>query len=661
MRRFVLAITPVLLAMCSKAPETVQRIAVRPSILLVTLDTTRADAIGSHTPAFNALAARGRRFTQAYAVTPQTLPSHASMMTGVYPAAHGVHENGRYLDPRHPILADQLKAAGYQTGAFVSAFAIARRFGLARGFDVYDDEFGVEQAQRPANVTTDRAIAWLEQASEQPAFLWVHYYDPHYPYEPPEPFRSTQRNDPYLGEVAFMDQQMGRLIEAFERRTTGPRAIIAVADHGEGLGDHGEEQHGNLLYQETMRVPLAIVGDAITPGVIDSPVSTRLIYHTVLDWAGLGATNSLRKPQSEVVIGEAMKPFLDYGWKPQVMAVDGPQKAILAGRIEVYDLIADPEERNDLGPRAAITRGIRAALRDYPVPSLQAAATAAVSEEEKRKLASLGYVASSARPVARPDAPRAADMTHLFPVLDRASGHFVRGQYAEAIPLLMQIEKEDPHNLDAALRLAVAHSTLGHEQAAIAAFGRARQIAPESRDVRAYLGLHYTRAQKWDRAAPLLEQVVSEEPDRLPALEALAIVREREQRIEDAIRLREKVYAMRAPSGAELARLGELQMAAGHTAPSIRTFERARAVLGNEFRHHLELGVLYLAARRFSEARESLDRVPAAHPGYPMALFKRAQVSVLLGEPDRRRHIEAARQHADATTRELIENERLFR
>ncbi len=661
MRRLILLFVLVLAACARPAPETPEPEQAPVSILLITLDTTRADAIGPATPTFNALAERGRRYTQAYASAPQTLPSHTSMLTGIYPAAHGIHENGRYLLAGHRLAAEQLGTAGYRTAAFVSAFAVARRFGLARGFDVYDDDFGGEEAQRPANVTTDRAVAWLAQTSEQPAFLWVHYYDPHYPYEPPEPFRSQHKKKPYLGEVAFMDHEMGRLIEAFEKSITGPRAIIAVADHGEGLGDHGEEQHGNLLYQETMLVPLVIAGEGIRPGIADSPVSTRRIYHTILDWAGLDGTNSLRKPQSEVVIGEAMKPFLDYGWKPQVMAIEGSQKAILAGRVEVYDIIADPGEKKDLGPEAAISRGIRAALRDYPVPSPQAAASPAVSEEERRKLASLGYVASSAPPVVRPDAPRPADMTRLFPILDRASGHFVRGQYAEALPLLARIQKEDPHNLDAALRLAVAHSTLGNNLEALAAFERAQQIAPQSRDVRAYLALHHARAQEWDRAAPLLEQVVSEEPDRLPAVEALAIVREREQRFEEAIRLREKVYSMRSPSGAELARLGELQMAAGKTTPAIASFERARAALGNAFQHHLELGVLYLAVRRFPEARDSLDRVPATHPGYSMALFKRAQVSVLLGESDRRRRIEAARANADATTKELIENERLFR
>lgn len=658
MKRFLTG--ALLLAACSRPEPGPAPATQRPSILLVTLDTTRADAVGAATPSLNALAARGRVYTQAYAATPQTLPSHTSMMTGLYPAGHAIHENGRYLAPNQQLAAERLRDAGYRTAAFVSAFAVARRFGLARGFEVYDDDFGADRAQRPANETTDRAIAWLAQASDKPAFLWVHYYDPHYPYEPPEPFASKYRDRPYLGEVAFMDQQLGRLLKAYES-LRGPRAIIVLADHGEGLGDHGEEQHGNLLYQETMLVPLVIAGEGVPAGTDATPVSTRRVHHTLLDLAGIDTANSLRKPQAEVVIGEAMKPFLDYGWKPQVMAVDGRQKAIMAGRLEVYDVVADPKEQKDLGPEAPITRGIRATLRDYPLPSPQAAAPAAVSEEERRKLASLGYVASGVAPVVRADAPRPADMTHLFPILDRASGHFVRGEYAKALPLLEQIRKEDPNNLDAALRLAVAHSTLGHDAQAVAAFERARKLAPQSRDVRAYLGMHYARGPQWQRGEPLLEQVLREEPDRLPALEALASIRERQKRYDDAVQLRERIYSMRTPDGEELARLGQLYMTAGQTGPALSAFERARAAQGGAFRHDLELGVLYLASQRFEEARAALDRVPPTHPAYAMALFKRAQVSVLLNEPDRAARIAAAKQHADATTSALIANERLFR
>jgi len=642
-------------------------LATRPSILLVTLDTTRADAIGPEargieTPAFDALAARGRRFRQAYATVPETLPSHSSMMTGLYPAGHGVHENARYLSRDRPVLAERLREAGYRTAAFVSSFVLARRFGLARGFDVYDDELPPGHAERTAQDTTDRALAHLDHRSPQPLLLWVHYFDPHAPYTPPEPFRRRYANAPYLGEVAAMDEQLGRLVRAFEERAGEPRAIVVVGDHGEGLGDHGESQHGNLVYQATMHVPLLLMGPGLTPGVSDSPVSTRRVFHTILDWAGLGAADSLGGGGQEVVLGEAMKPFLSYGWQPQVMAVEGRTKAILAGRLEVYDVVADSAESRDLAASASLSRPARTALRDYPVPALEAQRPPDdLSEEERRKLASLGYVSTGAQPAVRKDAPRPVDMRRLFDLLDTASTLFVEEKYARVIPLLEKILADDPHNLDAALRLATAHSVLGHEEPALAAFAKAADIVPGSQDVRTYLALHYVRGRQWEKAAPLLERIVTEEPDRLPVLEALAQVRERQGRLEEALTLRQKVYGMRAPTAAELVRLGEMAMNSERTPLAIEAFEKARGQQGNAFAHDLELGVLYLAARRFAEARDALDRVPSSHPEYPMALFKRAQVSVLLHEPDQAARIERATERADATTRELIARERLFR
>jgi choline-sulfatase len=639
----------------------------RPSILLVTLDTTRADAIGPgargiDTPAFDALAARGRLFRQAYATVPETLPSHSSMMTGLYPAGHGVHENARYLSRAHPVLAERLREAGYRTAAFVSSFILARRFGLARGFEVYDDELPAGRAERTARETTDRALAYLDHRSPQPLLLWVHYFDPHAPYTPPEPFRSRFPKAPYLGEVAAMDEQLGRLVQAFEERVGGPPAILVVGDHGEGLGEHGESQHGNLVYQATMHVPLVLAGSGVAPGVSDSPVSIRRVYQTILDWAGLGAADSLRGAGQEVVLGEAMKPFLSYGWQPQVMAVEGRTKAILAGRLEVYDVVADPAERHDLAATASLSGPARTALHDYPVPALEAQAPPEnLSEEERQKLASLGYVSAGVQPVVRKDAPRPADMSSLFDLLDTASALFVEEKYARVIPLLEKIRAADPHNLDAALRLATAHSMLGHETAALAAFAKAADILPGSQDVRTYLALHYVRSREWEKAAPLLEQVVAEAPDRLPALEGLAQVREHQGRIEEALALRQKVCAMRTPTPAELVRLGQMAMSVEKTPLAIESFEKARQMQGSAFQHDLELGVLYLAARRFVEARDALDRVPASHPEYPMALFKRAQVSVLLHEPDQAARIERARRGADATTRELIARERLFR
>jgi len=224
-------------------------------------------------------------------------------------------------------------------------------------------------------------------------------------------------------------------------------------------------------------------------------------------------------------------------------------------------------------------------------------------------------------------------MTAVMSVIEKASGLFVDGHYAEAIPLFEHVLAADPHNVDAALSLASAHSALGQNAQAIEMFQRAAAIAPDSQDVRTYLGLHYVRTREWDRAAPLLEQVVAASPDRVTAVQALATVR---------------------------AEQGKAAMEAGRTPDATAAFEAARTLQPAAFAHDLDLGVLYMDARRFDEARQALDRVPASSADYPMALFKRAEVSVLLHETDAAARIDAARAHADRTTRPLIARDRLF-
>ena len=669
----LLAALAISLVSCHREPAAPRQAAppaARPSILLVTLDTTRADAIGPEaagitTSAFNAVAARGRLFRHAYATVPETLPSHASLMTGLYPAGHGIHENARRVPDGIPVLAEQLKAAGYRTAAVVASFVLAKRFGLARGFDVYDDRLPEGREDRTAAEVTDAALAALTGAgaeSPAPAFVWVHYWDPHHPYTPPEPFRSRFPGRPYLGEVAYMDAELGRLVQAFEAWAPGPAAVIIVGDHGEGLGDHGESQHGLLLYQSTMRVPCVIAGPGVSPGAVDAPVSIRRVYHTVRDWAGLGASGSLRGDSTDVVLGEAMKPFLEYGWQPQIMAVDARQKAIFAGQTELYDLVADPGETRDLASGVDVPAALRSAIDDYPVPSPAAArAPVELSNEDRQKLASLGYVSAGAAPVVRKDAPRPVAMARLFADLELASTLFVQGRYAQVMPLLERILAVDRYNLDAALRLATARSALGQDAKAMEAFRRARELAPDSDDVKMYLALHLARGKDWAQAVPALEDIVARSPERLVAVEGLAALRVRQGRLDDAVSLTQQAFELKTPTAAELARLGEMAMAAGRTDAAIAAFERARAGQGQAFGQDLELGVLYLAARRFEDARAALDRVPASHPAYPMALFKRAQVSVLLREPDAAARIDLARRRADATTRDLIARETLFR
>jgi arylsulfatase A-like enzyme/Tfp pilus assembly protein PilF len=627
------------LASCGRGANRAAASAPRPSILLVTLDTTRYDAIGPEasgvdTPAFDTLAARGRRYRQAYAAVPETLPSHTSIMSGLYPGGDGVHENARYVPGSLPLLAQRLHDAGYRTSAFVSSFILARRFGLARGFDVYDDALPDGKNERSSRATTDAALVDLQKPVSQPRFIWVHYYDAHFPYDPPAPYRTKYKANPYLGEIAAMDEQLGRLVQAFERVSGSASAIVVVADHGEGLGEHGEQQHGDLLYQATMHVPLALVGPGVAPGVSDDPVSTRRVFYTILDWAGVSADHSLRGSDREVVLGEAMKPFLEYGWQPQIMAVDGHYKAILSGRVETYDLSSDPREAHDLGSGAALPAGMRKALEDYPVPSPAAEHRAnTLDPDAARRLASLGYVSAGAAPIVRKDAPRPADMTALLAVIEHAESLFGDHQYRDAIALFEHVLGADPNNVAALLSLASAYSALGQNDRAMAMFQRAAAMAPDSDDVKTYLGLHYVRTKDWDRAAPLLDHVIAAAPDRATAVEALATVKINQ---------------------------GEQAMDAGDTAGAIADFERARTLQPAAFTHDLELGVLYLAVHRFEDARGALDRALAADPHNPMALFKRAQVSVLLHEPDASARIRAARDHADATTGPLIQRERLF-
>ncbi|MGE0640447.1 MAG: sulfatase-like hydrolase/transferase [Thermoanaerobaculia bacterium] len=666
--RLVLPLLTAALAACGGgAPAPVRTASAPPAILLVTLDTTRADAVAPEappevTPALAALAARGLRFSQAYTTVPTTFPAHASMLSGLYPAGHGVHENGRRLASSVPLAAERLRELGYSTAAFVSGFPLQRQFGLDRGFDRYDDEFGTGQNERAAGATTEAALAWLAAGDSRPRFLWVHYYDAHEPYAPPEPYRTRFADDPYRGEIAYVDAELGRLLAAFEARSgAGGSRLLVVADHGEGRGDHGEALHGNLLYQGVVRVPLVIAGGDISPGVRDDVVGVRQVRATLLEWAGEATDGSLLRPLAGPVLAEAMQPFLAYRWQPQTMAVEGRRKLIRSGRFELYDPLADPGEAHDLTETETPGRELARAIADYPLPVATGAPATPLGDEERRRLASLGYIGSEGAPIAVPaDAPRAVEMTALFGDLDAASRAFANGDYRKARPLLRGILRRDPGNLMAAVRLAVSESFLGDDGAAVAAFTRARALDPDSIEVRHYLAMHHLKSGRPELAAPLFEQVLAAQPDRLAALEGLARIRAREGDLATAARLFGSAVPISQSPGPLEAELGLVRMAQGDTAGAIAAFEAARAALGEAFRYDLELGVLYLAASRLAEARDALDRVPPSHPGYPMALFKRAQVSVLLGEPDRGERIRLARQRADRTTRELVANERLF-
>ncbi len=643
----------------------------RPAILLITLDTTRADRLGIesssvNTPHLKGLADRGLYFTQAYSTTPTTLPSHTSMLTGLYPADHGIRENGRRVGGQLELLAVRLKGLGYHTAAFVSGFPLAQQFGLARGFDHYDDMLADNASERSATATTDAALSHLDQ-EDAADFLWVHYYDPHAPYEPPEPFLSQYPDSPYSGELAYMDDEVGRLLSAFEARfSEQPRKIIVVGDHGEGLGDHGEALHGNLLYQGTMRVPLVIAGDSIAPASIDRAVSIRQVFDTVLEWAGVESERSLLGSNAEPVIAEALKPYLQYGWQPQFMAVLDGIKMIQSGDIEVFNLQSDAEETDNLAGGIDLAPELQGALSAYSSraldePNGQAETQEALSQKTVERLASLGYVGTSGRPILRTTAPNPRDMVPIYHDLDIASGHFIGGRYRAAIQGFSRVLEVDPQNFMAAMHLAVAYSVTNQNEQAQAKFERARSINPSSVDLRHYHAMHYMRNQQWDLAEPLFESVLREMPDRLPALQGLVSIYTRQGNDERVTPLLEKIVTIKDSPGKEWLQLGQMRMAKGDTKAAIGAFEQASNTLGRRFRQHLELGVLYLADRQYENAAVSLDKVSGSHPGYPMAVFKRAQVSVLLNEADSESRVRWAWRKADDTTRRLIANEKLFR
>ena len=400
----------------------------RPSILLVTLDTTRADRLGCYgradagTPHLDALAARGLVAERALAPVPLTLPSHTTLLTGLEPPVHGVRDNGLSAVPDAAVtLAEELSAAGLRSAAFVSAYPLSATFGLDQGFEVYDDRFGAATTgdapgamhERKGDATVDRALTWLDTlGDDEPFFAWVHLFDPHYPLLAPEPFASRFRDDPYQAEVAFADAQVGRLADWLERRGRTDRTLVVVtADHGEGLGDHGEVSHGNLLYDTTQHVPLILAGPEVEPGVrmagslgLSDVAATLRVY----GGAAAGASASGRgeplpldgSPVERTVYLETLYPRIHFGWSELFgiersgwKYVEAPGAAGGSGASGAGELWPVGEEASGPGQaeseRARALASELATLRD----ELEARAlTADAAEADLAALEALGYV-----------------------------------------------------------------------------------------------------------------------------------------------------------------------------------------------------------------------------------------------------------------------------
>jgi arylsulfatase A-like enzyme/Tfp pilus assembly protein PilF len=398
------------------------------NLLLITLDTTRADRIGAYgdsraaTPAIDRLAREGVRFERAYTAAPLTLPAHVTLMTGREPQAHQVRNNGTYsLRPEETTLAEILRQAGFSTMAMIAAYVLEKKFGLDQGFDGYDDKLNTsgEATTFRSEITADRVYdkfsRWLKSAPASPFFCWVHLYDPHHPYEPPEEFRRRFPDDPYRGEVAYMDEVIGRMLRDLDSRGLLENTLVVVAgDHGEGFGEHGESGHGVFCYEETLRVPLIFRQPRLFRGgrVVVQPVGLVDILPTLLELYRLPLPAELQGRSiaplltadedpanpARVLYFESLYGMEVMGWAPLSGLVRGPLKYISLPRSELYDLAADPREEDNLYLKKNVqAKGLARELDHYlekTVNADQAALRPRQSRQDQDRLRALGYLAA---------------------------------------------------------------------------------------------------------------------------------------------------------------------------------------------------------------------------------------------------------------------------
>jgi arylsulfatase A-like enzyme/Tfp pilus assembly protein PilF len=444
-----------------------------PNVVLITIDTLRADHVGAYgaapgaTPALDALAADGVRFANAVSPIPLTRPAHASLLTGLYPPEHGIRDNlPAKLEASIPTLATRLKAKGYHTAAFVGSFLLGRGSGFEAGFDVMGDGSAAgagdrigARAERRAQEVADEALEFLASA-RAPFFLWVHFYDPHAPYDPPEPLAGKG----YAGEIAYADSQVARLVDALRLRgLLDSTLVVATADHGEGLGDHGEDEHGVLVYEESLHVPLIVRGPGIERGRVEKePVSLVDVAALLLD-AGKGV---LAAPVRKPLYFESYYGNLHFGWAPLRGIREGPMKLIFAPRPELFDLDSDPRESRELSQeRKDVARRLYAELQK--IGERSPAATLS-NPGDLEKLASLGYVGGASKGSTGADPKdEIAKFSDFGRKLREAIARFHQGDWKSATPLFEELASRDILAFEVHLYLARCRRLAGNLPEAI--------------------------------------------------------------------------------------------------------------------------------------------------------------------------------------------------
>jgi arylsulfatase A-like enzyme/Tfp pilus assembly protein PilF len=641
------------------------------NVLLVTIDTLRADRVGAYgggtlTPTLDGLASRGLRFARAYSHAPMTLPAHASILTGLVPATHGVHLNGSTaLGPGPTTISELLGRNGYRTAAFVGAFVLDARFGLNRGFDVYDDHVGTEQgpvnfgfAERSADRVTAAAADWLFQPerSSTPWFAWIHLFDPHAPYRAPVQLAAN----PYDNEVAYTDRQLGQLLQRLEGSgMLAHTLVIVLADHGESLGEHGEETHGLFAYEPTLHIPLLIAGPAIRADVISAPVAQADLLPTVADLLGIGAPPSLDGKSlvptirgaaggDAVIYFEALDANLSRNWAPLTGVVAGDWKYIDLPLAELYNVADDPHETaNRAGAEtqrvAAMTRLLEPWSSRHGV-----AAPAKVDSQAAARLRSLGYVAADGATIKKAhygidDDPKR--LAYLDREYERALQLTGEGQHAEAIALFKEVLAKRSDFAAAYLTLASVYIEDERAAEAIALLTEAERRGMASPKLSERLGEAYLASGDRRRAIAVIEPAVKSSGS-VDALNTLGIAYA-ESGASDAARAAFTRALAAAPAAATIwNNLGLLELSAKRTSAAAAAFEHAVAADPAFAPAWRGLGAARASLSDLEGAATAWTRATALSPQDYDTLFNLVMVLVQSG------HREQARPHLERFIRD---------
>jgi choline-sulfatase len=611
----------------------------RPSVLLVTIDTLRADHVGCYgyraaaTPTLDALAARGVRFATAVAHVPLTGPSHTSILTSRTPLGHGVRDNGSYvLPPTVRSVAEDFRQAGYRTAAFVSGYPLKRRFGLDRGFGTYDDQLPrgkdarrTAYVERTADRTTDAALRWLNMpAAPAPFFLWVHYFDPHAPYEAPAEFAGRAAS-PYDGEISFVDAQLARLLRRVEELAGGTALVLVTADHGESLGEHGEDTHGIFVYDSTLRVPFIFAGPGVPAGRVADTVARGIdVAPTLLDYAGLAASGmegrSLRPAASGERVAdlpsyaESLHPQLQYGWAPLHAWRTARYKLIEAPRPELYDLQTDGGEARDRAHEdSARLEAMRRDLQKAMATTTPQAASE-VDPEAAERLAALGYVGTGGSSVPPPSGRDPKDAIQLATRLGRNGMTVARTEPEKAIPELTALLKEDPGMLVARRTRAVAYEAAGQYEGAIRDLRDLEKRGALTAEDAVVLGDNLRLAGHPKEATEVLERTARQNPKFAQPWLSLAAVLIGQRKVDEAAAAYQKVLDI-DPDHSEARRgLGDLALIRGDLDAAARHYTRVLELDATDVGALTKLGVVKVRTGLAQEAvalfRKAIDQQP---------------------------------------------------